>query len=550
MNSSPAVHADELSRRISNLDLTSLRQQSIATSEHGQSYTTEELHHLGPDGEGHNTHAAAYHGIKTPPEVPAPPPSPHNDNSASDGALADVDTNTDGPAKQAAKKKKKKKKGAKSKSKRPVPTGFEEFYADAPVTPHEYQEESYVYSRQTCIQRYRKRRCIDSTRSNILTKYLMLGGVDASATKQFTGGLDRETIENSTAQEIADIQATDFIRSGHGNERFFDPSNPENWVVDFEGIAKGFFSSTAPRRLPSDTEQEIKNICGVIRNFLNYILLHSVCPEYTENVMAARKICDLAEKELGDIRLLHHMLPGEFNRAASTLYGGKSQDPPGDRTWESDTSTEDGIHSSGKYRQRIATAEYVFKTVVSFEGSDEMFKAVSNGKVDVVNTETKFVEVVEIDHADMTSIHKYSSTSPPLGVTESINALGKIHVKPWDGPGYYAEDMTDGEDEGGEYPASQRDAAIETFWLEAYILDRCFVGMKFQVAIQELNIGLKFIREVGGIYCSFHTILPNEKVIENWKEPLPNTRPPPTEDDPDAEENATVAEIERGLRQE
>ena len=68
----------------------------------------------------------------------------------------------------------------------------------------------------------------------------MLGGVDASAAKQFTGGLDRETIENSTAQEIADIQATDFIRSGHSNERFFDPCNPENWVVDFEGIAKGF----------------------------------------------------------------------------------------------------------------------------------------------------------------------------------------------------------------------------------------------------------------------------------------------------------------------
>lgn len=235
--------------------------------------------------------------------------------------------------------------------------------------------------------------------------------------------------------------------------------------------------------------------------------------------MAARKICDLAEKELGDIRLLHHMFPGEFNHAASTLYGSKSQDPPGDRTWESDTSAEDGIHCSGKDRQSIATAEYVFKTVVTFEGSDEMFKAVSNGKVDVVNIETKFVEVVEIDHADMTSIHKYSSTSPPPGATESINALGKIHVKPWDGPGYYAEDMTDGEDEGGEYPATQRDAAIETFWLEAYILDRCFVGMKFQVAVQELNIGLKFIREVGGIYCSFHTILPNEKVIENWKEP-------------------------------
>jgi hypothetical protein len=67
----------------------------------------------------------------------------------------------------------------------------------------------------------------------------MLGGVDASTTKQF-GGLDKETIESSTAQEIADMQATDFIRFGLNNEKFFDPCNSENWVVDFEGVAKGF----------------------------------------------------------------------------------------------------------------------------------------------------------------------------------------------------------------------------------------------------------------------------------------------------------------------
>lgn len=68
----------------------------------------------------------------------------------------------------------------------------------------------------------------------------MLGGVEASTTKQFTGGLDKETLQNSTAQEIAAIQATDFIRAGNMNAKYFDPSDPENWVVDFEGVAKGF----------------------------------------------------------------------------------------------------------------------------------------------------------------------------------------------------------------------------------------------------------------------------------------------------------------------
>jgi len=93
---------------------------------------------------------------------------------------------------------------------------------------------------QTCIQRYRKKRNLDSVRSNILTKYFMLGGIEASTTKSFTGGLDKETLENATAQEIAAIQATDFIREGSKTGKYYDPSHPEDWVVDFEGVAKGF----------------------------------------------------------------------------------------------------------------------------------------------------------------------------------------------------------------------------------------------------------------------------------------------------------------------
>jgi hypothetical protein len=68
----------------------------------------------------------------------------------------------------------------------------------------------------------------------------MLGGVESSSSKQFTGGLDKETLENSTAAEIAAIQATDFIRSGTKNPKYYDPTEPDHWVVDFEGVAKGF----------------------------------------------------------------------------------------------------------------------------------------------------------------------------------------------------------------------------------------------------------------------------------------------------------------------
>lgn len=68
----------------------------------------------------------------------------------------------------------------------------------------------------------------------------MLGGVEASTNKAFTGGLDQETLDNANAEEIAAIQATDHIRIGGKNAKYYDPSEPEKWVVDFEGIAKGF----------------------------------------------------------------------------------------------------------------------------------------------------------------------------------------------------------------------------------------------------------------------------------------------------------------------
>lgn len=66
----------------------------------------------------------------------------------------------------------------------------------------------------------------------------MLGGVESSV-KAFTGGLDKETIAKSTAAEIAAIQATDYVRQGPSlNSRYYDGS--KDWVVDFEGVAKGF----------------------------------------------------------------------------------------------------------------------------------------------------------------------------------------------------------------------------------------------------------------------------------------------------------------------
>lgn len=81
--------------------------------------------------------------------------------------------------------------------------------------------------------------------------------------------------------------------------------------------------------------------------------------------------------------------------------------------------------------------------------------------------------------------------------------------------------MTDDEDEreSGDCDTFTTEPEVESFWLEDSTLQHFFIGMKLEVTVSELSIGIKFFDRVLGIYCSFYTALPNEKVIEFWKEP-------------------------------
>lgn len=204
---------------------------------------------------------------------------------------------------------------------------------------------------------------------------------------------------------------------------------------------------------------------------------------------------------------------------------------------------------------------------------------------------------MSISRASFQFHEEYAKISPDL------KALGVLVVKPWKRLGTYNEDTSDVDDDDSEpitsdkmailvetlgwSPAHARQAlvvnhgdidlacdwlldhrdalgidafseskleaeptesaGIETFWIEDEILQHIFLGMKFEVVVRELNIGIKFFDQISGIFCSFYTFLPNENVVEFWKDPILNTRDPPTEDNPDAEEAAESADCNREL---
>lgn len=53
--------------------------------------------------------------------------------------------------------------------------------------------------------------------------------------------MDNETLEDFDGPTIADINATDVMFGGNeAGSKFYDPCAPQNWVVDFEGIANAF----------------------------------------------------------------------------------------------------------------------------------------------------------------------------------------------------------------------------------------------------------------------------------------------------------------------
>jgi len=81
------------------------------------------------------------------------------------------------------------------------------------------------------IQRFKSRRKFHSQHAQFFNAWLKFGGIEAGQ-KQFTGRLGVEDTEGMTAAEIAMANATHFAGD--------DKMDETQWIVDFEGLAKGY----------------------------------------------------------------------------------------------------------------------------------------------------------------------------------------------------------------------------------------------------------------------------------------------------------------------
>lgn len=239
------------------------------------------------------------------------------------------------------------------------------------------------------------------------------------------------------------------------------------------------FSSYRVPVLAQDDQDMIKLCSKVILSFLAYLLQHEVCKEYTADIMAAKKVCVVAEKELLAIQQLQQLLPGKFNMALSTLFGGQYEAfcAP-DEPWDDGNMADTGNIALDK-----KTAREIFEKGAKFLSARGVtFNQIST----LVSVEQRNFEVVK------------SSTSEDI--------LVPVKCKYWEGPILDEPDMPE------EIPAGE-----QTFWLEPAIAKLLLPGMKLEVALCELDNGYRFF-DVAGVFCSFYTYLENEKMLD-WKEP-------------------------------
>ncbi|KAJ2904758.1 argonaute-binding protein 1 [Zalerion maritima] len=397
-------------------------------------------------------------------------------------------------------KKKKKKKG---KSAKKTGTGFEESFADAPVTPEEFaHERDIVYHSsvpfperiEECIQRWRAKRRMDSYKNNLFTKYLIIGGVE-SGVRQFTGFDQDAAVDGEMDKdEIRAATAIDVVNTGN-NEIYY--MQGEGWDVDFAGVVAGFFSYQLLEITSYHREHTLIGI-QVVENFLNYVLHHNVCPEYEENINKARIICKQAKEEAFDIpRIQYILLPGSFNQALA-----------------------DQCEPEGPDKDQAAA---VLRTVMTW-GDDELiqkFPAKGEERLALTGSQDRRLEILEVNRAEANLMDGDEFYSP-------IAPIGRILARDT-----FIEDGFSVTPTEEEWRAEQAEnPTVESFslWINDAVLALMRPGQKIRADILETKQGIRILGKISDVYPSYYVFLPQNLMV-GWKQPVENPRPAPTTKD-------------------
>ncbi|KAL0930390.1 argonaute sirna chaperone complex subunit arb1 [Colletotrichum truncatum] len=430
-------------------------------------------------------------------------------------------------------------------------TGFEEYYADPPMTPAEAKDEReniynptipFVERIQACIQRFRCRRRINTSDSiQLFNQYLFLGGIDTSP--RLFGGNDEADMVGMTPEERRNATAIDTVYNSGGGSRFYNADEPSGWEIDFAGVVAGFCSETLPAMTNWEYPRMGKAI-GLIENFLSYVLHHDVCPEYDDNIKEALAVCNRAKI---DLPLTHQALirfPGQFNLALSELFC---------EDFNFFADDEAGFQRPRNFSP-AAVVELAMAVGMLGMGVDEktgtsMIHAARNPQtLKVISEEDCNMEIVSIIRASHSLRQVIRTVTIEGSMPDGFAALGKLVLQPCvveDGYDHgYARDCNSNNHKSNAGGGSGGQDA-QVFLIDDSILARLRPGFKLQLRVVRLDNGVSFIQQARAVLVSWHTFLPQTLMV-HFKEPVANDRPAPCvtnpddgEDDKSPEKNST-----------
>ena len=317
---------------------------------------------------------------------------------------------------------------------------------------------------------------------------MAFGGISAGP-KQFTG-LDPREMKDMTAAETARARAIHFVIDSIA--RVY-PDNCD-YEVDFEGCMKGFLwvdcgipflfqrclqrvrSTQMPFATQKWNQTQMKDHLNVLRNFLNYLLHHDVCKEFQDQIYAARNVLNTAEKELWMMAQAGYLLPGDFNKACSEIFGGEQH---GQWTTANEWKKDDGdVDTSIMISPEHARKVFIQGLAACASTDDRLEKYTEQLKSGskIADAFETGLEVTEIKFPTDEVLQLYLDDS-----NKGLKPVGKLNAVTWIPKIRPHFDLTEEE----EQEAATCVPVIKEyeFWLEKEILENCFKGMKLTAQI-------------------------------------------------------------------
>ncbi|KAI8384244.1 Argonaute siRNA chaperone complex subunit Arb1-domain-containing protein [Radiomyces spectabilis] len=222
-------------------------------------------------------------------------------------------------------KKKKKKKKKKSKTADLPEAGadinddYAEKYNEDPIENPFDPERPASRRLEYAIWKYKKNHRFSESKKAIFDSYLRFGGVETGQ-KAFMG-------RTTGADAPDDPEAEqDFEMAKTVTDVVPDLEEDDDDVeISFSKVAQVYLGNFFVRKPMFITLQEFHDAPAIVDAFLRYLQIRNVCPEYADDIAHAREIAAKAKIELPMCKRATNVLPGNFNKACSLLFGGQLQ---------------------------------------------------------------------------------------------------------------------------------------------------------------------------------------------------------------------------------